>query len=208
MIVATLPMSLFVTIKVVQVSYSQGRMRNMLYIVHSKKRIYMVLLVLNYYLTTFRSRENGHFPVGSSSLWRSPGTCSLLHYSMCWYLWEDWHEDTDIWDSARFSLSFISCSLSPTPMVSRSWPRTVWQSLSTPSCTTRWQTPIAHCQRGRLQRVGEASSFWMGELSASDSLGLALSCTAAFVETLQAETRWREILLLIKPSSLLGLDSL
>ena len=56
-------------------------------------------------------RESGDLPSWSPPHRRSPRSRCILHYPLCWRLWEDRHEDHDLRDSAaRGELPFMASS--------------------------------------------------------------------------------------------------
>ena len=97
MIMATLPVSLLFTVKVVQVD-------------DSKK------VCDNIHFTIQGVWESGHLPAWSPSYRRCTRSGSVLHHSLCGYLWKDWHENCYLWDTSpggkagpNMSTTTISC---------------------------------------------------------------------------------------------------
>ena len=55
-------------------------------------------------------RESGDLPSWSPPHRRSPRSRCILHYPLCWRLWEDRHEDHDLRDSAARGELFMASS--------------------------------------------------------------------------------------------------
>ena len=68
---------------------------------------------------------------------RCQRTRGVFHYSLCWYLWEDWHENMYLWDSTTGGKFVFKYKITFSDKFKiRFWLKTVWQCLWMPSCTT------------------------------------------------------------------------